>query len=143
MKKQKKVKKNIFWGINCRGRAPLNQRSFEQCSKKFGQCSKICAMFKNSMFELRWRPLKSFKLSHGQHHWRQYCPISSHLVSSLIGSQLVSSLKKLFVCPSLKEIEHLHMKFCKWSKQTKRCVIMSSPLSPLFGVQGVLAVQAL
>ena len=102
-KTKKGWKKNIFLGLNCRGRAqgtgraPLNQRSFERCSKKFGQCSKICAMFKNSMFELRWRPLKSFKLSHGQHHWRQYCPISSHLVSSLIGSQLVSSLKELFV----------------------------------------------
>ena len=42
--------KNIFGGINCRGRAPLNQRSFERCSKKFGHCSKICAMFKNSLF---------------------------------------------------------------------------------------------
>ena len=96
-KTKKRLKRNIFLGLNCRGRAPLNQRSFERCSKKFGQCSKICAMLKNSMFELQWRPLKSFKLSHGQHHWRQYCPISSHLVSSLIGSQLVSSLKKLFV----------------------------------------------
>ena len=88
MKKQKKVeKKNIFLGLNCRGRAqgtgraPLNQRSFEQCSKKFGHCSKICAMFKNSMFELRWRPLKSWAMG--------------HLVFSLIGSQLLSSLKKL------------------------------------------------
>ena len=73
--------KNIFGGINCRGRAPLNQRSFERCSKKFGHCSKICAMFKNSMFELRWRPLKSWAMG--------------HLVFSLIGSQLLSSLKKL------------------------------------------------
>ena len=42
------MKRNIFLGLNCRGRAPLNQRSFERCSKKFGHCSKICAMFKNS-----------------------------------------------------------------------------------------------
>ena len=39
MKKQKKVEKNILLGLNCRGgaqgtgRALLNQRSFEQCSK--------------------------------------------------------------------------------------------------------------
>ena len=57
------------------------QRPFEQCSKKFGHCSKICAMFKNSMFELRWRPLKSWAMG--------------HLVFGLIGSQLLSSLKKL------------------------------------------------
>ena len=100
-KKKKSLKKNIFLGLNCRGRAqgtgraPLNQRSFERCSKKFGQCSKICAMFKNSMFELRWLPLKSFKMSHGQHHWRQYCPIGSHLVTSL---------KKLFVIRKWSDI---------------------------------------
>ena len=70
MKKQKKVEKKKFLGLNCRGRAqgtgraPLNQRSFERCSKKFGHCSKICAMFKNSMFELRWRPLKSWAMGH-------------------------------------------------------------------------------
>ena len=66
MKKQKKVEKNIFLGLNCRGRAqgtgraPLNQRSFEQRSKNLDSVQKICAMLKNSMFELQWRPLKSF-----------------------------------------------------------------------------------
>ena len=69
-KTKKGWKKNIFLGLNCRGRAqgtgraPLNQRSFERCSKKFGHCSKICAMFKHSMFELRWRPLKSWAMGH-------------------------------------------------------------------------------
>ena len=43
MKKQKKVEIKGGGG----------QRPFEQCSKKFGHCSKICAMFKSSMFDQR------------------------------------------------------------------------------------------
>ena len=54
MKKQEKVEKKYFFGSKLQRKSTF-ERSFERCSKKFEHCSKICAMFKNSMFELRWR----------------------------------------------------------------------------------------
>ena len=81
MKKQKKVEKKYFFGSKLQRKSTFELKVLWTMFKKFGHCSKICAMFKNSMFELRWRPLKSWAMG--------------HLVFSLIGSQLLSSLKKL------------------------------------------------